>query len=246
MIRLDRRGFDPPEHWAGHVEGAFNDFSIYESACRDFERVDLNHADRRGGFKSFAPHSLPATSKGPDFPPVWRTKKYVKVALREMSHFNCAYCQNPHAAGGFGEVEHYRPKSLFPALAYSWENYFFSCRLCNHTKSNKWPQRGEYVRPDDGDPESRFVFRENGMVEAAAGDEAAVVMIEDFGLNREVLVVGRRNVIGPALEEIQRILDRELPRDLAQDLILDKLKPPSFPYSAAVNQLIRRRIARFQ
>ena len=68
-------------------------------------------------------------------------------------------------------------------------------------------------------------------------------MIEDFGLNREPLVEGRKNVIEPILEEVQKILDRDLPTDLKQDLIQDKLKPPSFPYSAAVNQMIRRTLA---
>ena len=232
---------EPPETWSDHVAKTFDDFPTFEKECLGFEQLDLNHADRRAGFKSFAPHCLPPKDK--DFPPVWRTKKYVKKALRAMSHTNCSYCQNPHAAGGYGDVEHYRPKSLFPTRAYSWNNYFFSCTLCNNTKSDKWPEVGDYVRPDVGDPESRFIFQEDGTAEAALGDEEAALMIEDFGLNREPLVEGRKNVIEPILEEIQKILDRDLPTDLKQDLIRDKLKPLSFPYSAAVNQMIRRRLA---
>ena len=241
MIRLERIGVEPPGSWAEHVSGAFDDFPVFEVESVEFEELDINHEDRRAGFKNYPPLTL--SDKDKDFPPVWRTRKYVKKALRGMSLENCSYCQNPHAAGSYGDVEHYRPKSLFPTRAYSWSNYFFSCRLCNSTKSNKWPEVGEYVRPDVGDPEPRFVFQENGKVEAAPGDEAAALMIEDFGFNRKPLVTSRKNVIGPILDEIQKIVDRGLPQNLTRSLIEDKLKPSSFPYSAAVNQMIRRRLA---
>ena len=58
-------------------------------------------------------------------------------------------------------------------LAYAWENYFFSCERCNTAKSNKWPEHGEYVRPDEGEPEGRFVFTSRGRVRGRAGDGVA-------------------------------------------------------------------------
>lgn len=39
----------------------------------------------------------------------------------------CCYCeQNEHS-----DIEHIYPKSLFPSLAFEWENYVPACKLCN-------------------------------------------------------------------------------------------------------------------
>lgn len=54
----------------------------------------------------------------------------------------CAYCEERSR----GEVDHFRPKSLYPELVYSWSNWLFACRDCNQAKSGKWPVEG-YVDP---------------------------------------------------------------------------------------------------
>ena len=33
-----------------------------------------------------------------------------------------------------------------------WTNYFLGCPGCNGAKSDKWPKRSGYIRPDRGDP----------------------------------------------------------------------------------------------
>jgi hypothetical protein len=42
----------------------------------------------------------------------------------------CMYCEDSAA----NEVEHFRPKSLFPELVFSWINYLYSCGPCNRAK----------------------------------------------------------------------------------------------------------------
>ena len=37
------------------------------------------------------------------------------------------------------DVEHYRPKAVFPLLAMTWENYLWACTPCNRAKSNQFP-----------------------------------------------------------------------------------------------------------
>ena len=54
----------------------------------------------------------------------------------------CAYCEEICR----GEVDHFRPKSRYPDLVYSWSNWLFACHDCNHAKLDKWPPRG-YVDP---------------------------------------------------------------------------------------------------
>jgi hypothetical protein len=46
----------------------------------------------------------------------------------------CAYCEDSLA----DEVEHVRPKNLFPELAFRWPNYLFACGPCNGPKSNRY------------------------------------------------------------------------------------------------------------
>ena len=69
----------------------------------------------------------------------------------------CAYCETPTAVVDFGDVEHYRPKSLYWWLAYCLDNYLVSCAICNQKfKSNRFPKlkqklRAPRVRANDTD-----------------------------------------------------------------------------------------------
>ena len=45
----------------------------------------------------------------------------------------CAYCEDSLA----DEVEHIRPKSLFPELTFVWANHCFACGPCNGPKNNR-------------------------------------------------------------------------------------------------------------
>lgn len=46
----------------------------------------------------------------------------------------CCYCEDSCA----DEVEHFRPKDLYPECVFVWENYLYACGPCNSTKSNKF------------------------------------------------------------------------------------------------------------
>ena len=144
MVRLDRRGTKPPQDWAKRVDKHFTDAAAFRREAAAFEKLSLAQR-RKQAFPSYAPGVLPccgpkkAGKKTPDFPPVWRSEKSVRKALKEMTAGHCAYCQSQTSAAYQGEVEHFQPKSLFPTLAYEWDNYFFSCKLCNGPKKDRWP-----------------------------------------------------------------------------------------------------------
>lgn len=53
-----------------------------------------------------------------------------KPLVRRAFHGKCAYCESPTTAIAFGDLDHYRPKSLYPWLAYDWQNLLFSCQIC--------------------------------------------------------------------------------------------------------------------
>ena len=69
----------------------------------------------------------------------------------------CGYCEREAK----GEVDHFRPKSIYPERVYSWENWVFACHTCNNNKLDKWPSGG-YVNPcarsAPARPESYFEF----------------------------------------------------------------------------------------
>lgn len=58
----------------------------------------------------------------------------VKVALDAMCSGarRCAYCEDSMA----DEVEHVRPKDLYPEVVFSWANYVYACGPCNGPKGN--------------------------------------------------------------------------------------------------------------
>jgi uncharacterized protein (TIGR02646 family) len=59
---------------------------------------------------------------------VWRK---AKPQLKKESHSKCAYCEADTAVVAHGDVEHFRPKSEYWWLAYCYDNYTFSCQVCN-------------------------------------------------------------------------------------------------------------------
>lgn len=58
----------------------------------------------------------------------------VKHELNQMcsGEGRCAYCEDSAA----DEVEHVRPKDLYPQTIFAWSNYIYACGPCNGPKSN--------------------------------------------------------------------------------------------------------------
>lgn len=80
---------------------------------------------------------------------VW---KKAKDQLKLESFGKCAYCESPTSTVAHGDVEHYRPKSKYWWLAYCYENYLYSCQVCNQTfKSNHFPIHGTKLPEGDVD-----------------------------------------------------------------------------------------------
>ncbi|NJL27216.1 MAG: hypothetical protein HC897_04660 [Thermoanaerobaculia bacterium] len=239
MIRLSRSGITPPARWGAKVATAIP--QIFAHRAKLFEELPINAPERRSGFRSHSPEALPIIAGRHDFKPLWRTEKYVKTNIGAMSGSHCAYCQSPVGADQHGEVEHFKPKLLFPAAAYDWGNYFLSCQQCNNYKGDKWPAAGTYLRPDEGDPASRLVFFEDGSVSGGPRDADAKQTIESFGLDRSGLSYFRRQTIERSLHGAKNILAMvNLSREEKKLLFSDRLAPDLFPYSVAINQNLRR------
>jgi uncharacterized protein (TIGR02646 family) len=78
---------------------------------------------------------------------VW---KAAKKQLKKESAGKCAYCEAPTSAVAHGDVEHFRPKSVYWWLSYCYENYTYSCQICNQTfKGDRFPVHGPAMRAGD-------------------------------------------------------------------------------------------------
>ena len=111
----------------------------------------------------------------------------------------CWYCERRCLRGADNvgmvpTVDHFRPLSRFPALAYQWSNWIFSCRRCNgENKGDKWPDSG-YVDPcapdEEERPEQYFDYdADTGEIIPMPGlpseaREIALRTIDDLGLNK--------------------------------------------------------------
>jgi uncharacterized protein (TIGR02646 family) len=247
MVRLSRRGIKVPANWQQTVDQALPNAAKFHRKVGQFEQLDEQSQARVGGFAVWAPGVLPTPpgKTSPDFPPLWRDEP-IKTPISTMSAGHCAYCQCPvsadHAGKVPGQVEHFKPKSRFPSLAYDVKNYFLSCEACNLTKHNKWPPGG-YVRPDGRSPASRFAFDEDGTVRPARPRDAqAKKTIEDFGLNRPGLKEQRRVQIKRQMNSVRLAL--QLAKGGLKSEQLRKLIVPALSFvSEAINQNVQRACA---
>ena len=131
--------------------------------------------------------------RGPDLINHWRDFR------SELSHCflgKCGYCEmrcnEVESPSKAPTVDHFRPLSKFPDLAYEWSNWVFACVRCNREKGNLWPDTG-YIDPCalpvDERPESYLdiddrtgeVIAKSGLPEA--GKSKAQNTIDDIGLN---------------------------------------------------------------
>ena len=116
------------------------DVAVHEN-FRGAKRVEINLAllkkKRDGELEKSSPNKWKSG--------IWKESK--KQLLKE-SNGKCAYCETPTSVVAFGDVEHFRPKSIYWWLAYSYENYLPSCTLCNQKyKKSFFPIRERKLKP---------------------------------------------------------------------------------------------------
>ena len=73
--------------------------------------------------------------------------KSAKEQLLAETGGKCAYCEGTTDMVSFGDVDHYRPKSIYWWLAYCYDNYVASCQLCNQKfKRDAFPVQNRKMR----------------------------------------------------------------------------------------------------
>ena len=81
-----------------------------------------------------------------------RTFRAVRKTLSDMCRGprRCMYCED----SATDEIEHFRPKDLYPEVVFVWMNYLYACGRCNRKKNNRFfvfdPKSGRVVTASRG------------------------------------------------------------------------------------------------
>lgn len=163
----------------------------------------------------------------------------VRKMLKLIYNDKCAYCEQRlilpkknqnKSAGNDLTVEHFRPKTVYYWLAYSWDNLLPVCYDCNRHKEDDFKILGTaiteirkneidtihqlatsynleekplFIHSDLEDLSSEFVFDKNG--EISSENEQCQYVIEKCNLNREALIQKRKRIIGKIKTNYQAI-----------------------------------------
>jgi uncharacterized protein (TIGR02646 family) len=117
--------------------------------------------------------------------------KDIKAILFASSHNKCAFCEGKPGESGYIEVEHFAPKSIYPQLAFNWDNLLPVCRKCNEDKSDFDTKIRPIINPAAEDPEGLLTYRDLVMapLPGTGEEDKAKTTIEVCNLNSPRLYV---------------------------------------------------------
>lgn len=141
----------------------------------------------------------------------YRNKELVRV-LEDLFYRKCAYCEANYAITGYLEVEHCRPKSLYPWLAADWSNLLPSCKRCNNGKLSKFPlvdPRKEAREKGQEKREMPLLLNPSDPAKARRPEKHLTFDVND-GAIRPVVNRGRPSPIGTTSIEVFRLARTEL------------------------------------
>lgn len=172
------------------------------------------------------------------------TNKYrhseIKRALNTLFHGKCAYCESKIKHVSYPHIEHYRPKSKFPNLTFTWDNLLLACGMCNSAKykGDHFPETkdgGPYVNPCRDDPNDHFdfVYNAQAKITSVYGKTPRGETTEQaLGLNRPDLRTYRNT-------QITRLayIAAQAPYDPVAQSLFDQAKRDDEEYAAFARAL---------
>lgn len=136
--------------------------------------------------------------------------KDIQDALFASSHQKCAFCECKPGESGHIEVEHFGPKSLYPALAFEWDNFLPSCRKCNEAKLDFDTRNSPIINPAIEDPEQllTYAFLRIKPRTGSGQESKAQLTIDVCNLNCERLYKARSALMKSITEYIDDLSDK--------------------------------------
>lgn len=153
-------------------------------------------------------------------------------ALMKMFHQKCCYCETPLIDRP--AVDQFKPKSLYPELAYKWNNLYISCNYCNTNKGARFPtgivddeEVPLLIDPCRIEPAKHLTFFSDGRV--AGITLHGKTTIDVLRLNRDDLVNRRERV----MREVRMLVKNRELTSARRLCSIDR------PYSAAANAALK-------
>lgn len=85
-----------------------------------------------------------------------KLKKQTLEQLNAMFKGCCAYCEGEYDATSYGEIEHFKPKSLYPKSMFEYSNMNLACRICNNNKKEKFDEK--LINPTVDNPDNHLRY----------------------------------------------------------------------------------------
>lgn len=136
--------------------------------------------------------------------------KDIQSVLFASSHHKCAFCECIPGESGNIEVEHFEPKSLYPDLAFEWDNFLPSCRKCNEAKSDFDTRSIPIINPTAEDPEEflTYSFLRITPLTGSGQEDKAQQTIDVCNLNCDRLYKVRAALMKSITEYIDDLKDK--------------------------------------
>jgi uncharacterized protein (TIGR02646 family) len=135
-----------------------------------------------------------AEKKQQGLKPKWHKKikqwEQLKSDLTKLTADHCSFCDSyPLVGKNHQTIEHFRPRSRYPKLAYVWHNLFLCCETCQTAKGDNFNKK--LLKPDAIKYDFNRYFIVNfktGKIEvntraSLVDQERAKITIAIYGLN---------------------------------------------------------------
>jgi uncharacterized protein (TIGR02646 family) len=144
----------------------------------------------------------------------------LKQHLVAEAHGKCVYCESKITHVYFGDIEHMRPKSAFPAERLDVNNLALACALCNNAKGEFWDETTPWLDPYTDDPRHELLAL-GYIVARRPGRDRARLTVDKLQLNRPALVERRKERV----ELLQSLADQyvQAPTGPVKDLLRAEL-----------------------
>lgn len=131
--------------------------------------------------------------------------------LKRMYTGLCCYCESRIEPVSFPNIEHLKPKQIFPEYAFEWDNLHLACEKCNTYKKNKYDNKHPILDPVNDKPISKHLYYETYRIMPRPDSKRGQTTIAHTQLNRDDLFDIRKKIFFNAWEVIEKI--RKNPND---------------------------------
>jgi 5-methylcytosine-specific restriction endonuclease McrA len=144
----------------------------------------------------------------------------LKQHLIAEAHGKCIYCESKVTHVYYGDVEHIKPKAVFPDERLNIENLALACAICNGAKGDFWDEDVPLLNPYRDDPNDELMAL-GYLVARRPGRNRARITIGKLQLNRPALLERRRERV----ELLQALADQyaQAPNGPVKDLLRAEL-----------------------